>query len=59
MEIPLLHLINNDPVMTNQHSSYSSLLEVPKYVFDQNEVWGATAMILSEFKMLMLAELSK
>ena len=45
--------------MTNQHSSYSSLLEVPKYVFDQNEVWEATAMILSEFKMLMLAELSK
>jgi 8-oxo-dGTP pyrophosphatase MutT (NUDIX family) len=59
LEISLEGLINNQPKMTIQRTSFSNALEVPAYVFDQNEVWGATAMILSEFKMLFQAGLFK
>jgi hypothetical protein len=46
-------------MMTKQRTSSANSVEVPAYVFDQNEVWGATAMILSEFKMLLTSGLSK
>jgi 8-oxo-dGTP pyrophosphatase MutT (NUDIX family) len=59
LEISLEGLINNQPVMTKQRTSSANSVEVPAYVFDQNEVWGATAMILSEFKMLFTTGLSK
>jgi hypothetical protein len=35
------------------------LFQTQAYIFDQNEVWGATAMILSEFKMLFSSVLPK
>ena len=59
LEISLRDLINNKPLMTEQLTSNSSAVNVPAYVFDQNEIWGATAMILSEFKMLFSAVLLK
>tara|TARA_B100001057_G_scaffold68670_1_gene62410 strand:- start:408 stop:1052 length:645 start_codon:yes stop_codon:yes gene_type:complete len=59
LEISLESMINNQPMMTKQHISPANYVEVPAYVFDQNEVWGATAMILSEFQMLFTAGLSK
>ena len=59
LEISLEGLINNQPMMTKQRTSSANSVEVPAYVFDQNEVWGATAMILSEFKMLFTTGLSK
>lgn len=59
IEISFMDLINNIPVMTKQCSYSKALINVPTYVFDKNEVWGATAMILSEFKMLFSTELLK
>ena len=59
LEISLEDLINNQPMMTKQRTSSAKFVEVPAYIFDQNEVWGATAMILSEFQMLFTVGLSK
>ena len=59
LEISLESLINNKPIVIKLPSSSLTSIEVPAYVFDQNVVWGATAMILSEFKMLFTAGLSK
>ncbi len=52
LEISFTDFMDNIPMMTKQHTSSAVSVDVPAYVFDQNEVWGATAMILSEFKML-------
>ena len=59
IEIPLKNLISTEPFMTKQYSSSLELIYAPAYIFDQDEVWGATAMILSEFKMLLIASLFK
>ncbi len=59
LEISLKSLINNKPKVIKLPPSSLTSTEVPAYIFDQNEVWGATAMILSEFKMLFTAGLSK
>ena len=59
LEISLECLINKQPVMTKQHAYPIKSQKVPAYVFNQNEVWGATAMILSEFKMLFTSGLPK
>lgn len=59
LEISFSNFIDNTPTMTKQHTSSEALVDVPAYIFDQNEVWGATAMILSEFKMLFSSVLPK
>ena len=59
LEISLMDFINKESELTNQLNSNSTTITVPAYIFDQNVVWGATAMILSEFKMLFSAVLAK
>ena len=59
LEISLMDFINKESVMTKQLNSNSTSIEVPAYIFDKNVVWGATAMILSEFRMLFSAVLAK
>ena len=59
LEISLMDFINKKSVLTKQLNSNSNSITVPAYIFDQNVVWGATAMILSEFKMLFSAVLAK
>ena len=59
LEISLMDFINKKSVLTKQLNSNSTCITVPAYIFDQNVVWGATAMILSEFKMLFSAVLAK
>lgn len=59
IEVPLKNLIATEPSMTKQSNSSFELIDIPAYIFGQNEVWGATAMILSEFKMLLIASLFK
>jgi len=59
LEISLQSLIKNEPILIQLPPSSLTSIEVPAYVFDQNTVWGATAMILSEFKMLFTVVLSK
>ena len=59
LEISLMDFISKESVLTKQLNSNSNSIVVPAYIFDKNEVWGATAMILSEFKMLFSAVLAK
>lgn len=59
IEVPLKNLIATEPLITKQSNSSFELIDVPAYIFGQDEVWGATAMILSEFKMLLMASLFK
>jgi len=59
LEISLMDFINKESKLTKQLNSNSTSIKVPAYIFDQNVVWGATAMILSEFKMLFSAVLAK
>ena len=59
IEISLEDLLDKRPVMTRQPLSSSDFIEVPAYVLNGYKVWGATAMILSEFKMLITGGLYK
>ena len=59
LEISLQDLISKTPKITKQPTSSWGTINVPSYVFEHHEVWGATAMILSEFKMLLTAQLFK
>ena len=59
LEISFREFIYKMPIMTKQYTYSKASVDVPTYVFDQNEVWGVTAMILSEFKMLFSSVLPK
>ena len=59
MEISLSDLLDAEPVIRNQPTSYASQVAVPAFVFGPHVVWGATAMILSEFKALFGTRLLK
>ncbi len=59
LEISLQDLICKTPKITKQATLSWGTINVPSYVFEHHEVWGATAMILSEFKMLLTAQLFK
>ncbi|MEK9603930.1 MAG: CoA pyrophosphatase [Flavobacteriaceae bacterium] len=59
IKISLKDLIEKQAVMTKQLASSLNEIEVPTYVFDDHQVWGATAMILSEFKILLTTGLCK
>ena len=59
LEISLMDFINKESVLTKLLNSNSTSIVVPAYIFDKNVVWGATAMILSEFKMLFSDVLAK
>ena len=59
IEISLMDFVNKESVLTKQLNSNSNSIAVPAYIFDKNVVWGATAMILSEFKMLFSVVLAK
>lgn len=51
IEVPI-ELLLNDQILSTQviSNSYMDLIEVPGFKIDENFVWGATAMILSELK---------
>lgn len=55
IEIPLTSFLAAQPQKTTQlpSSSHGRSVEVPCYFFGEAAVWGATAMILSEFQYLM------
>ena len=55
VEVPLSMLLNPDFEGTSQLStSYSKMMEVPVFNFQGYTVWGATAMVLSEIRDLLL-----
>lgn len=51
VELPLIHLLDDTIITTKiMQTSYADSIEVPGFYIDNHFVWGATAMILSEFK---------
>lgn len=54
IEVPLTELLNDTNVVAKKLStSYAKNIEVPSFVLNGYTVWGATAMMLSELKMLL------
>ncbi|PKP10748.1 MAG: coenzyme A pyrophosphatase [Bacteroidetes bacterium HGW-Bacteroidetes-4] len=53
-EIPLSHLFNPELKKKEWWNLRGELIEIPFYHFADQKVWGATAMILSEFEQLLL-----
>lgn len=57
IEIPLKSILSNEFVGSNLiKNSYTKEAEVPTFKFDDNVIWGATAMMLSEIKDLILSK---
>ena len=56
LEIPVSKLLGHEQVLCkNLTTNYMDEFEVPCYVFNEKVVWGATAMILSELRILLLS----
>lgn len=56
IEIPLKQVLSDDFVSTKIiTTSYATDLEVPVFQFEEEVIWGATAMMLSEIKDLLLS----
>ena len=56
LEIPLANLLDHQQVLYKKlTTNYIDEFEVPCYVFNEKVVWGATAMILSELRILLLS----
>ena len=57
IEIPLKSILS-DKFIASQiiTTSYAKEIEVPIFKFDEEVIWGATAMMLSEIKDLILSE---
>ena len=53
IEVPLSTLFNRDVVQREPWPLRGVTVEVPFYQIGPHKVWGATAMILSEFSMLL------
>jgi len=53
IEVPLSTLFNQDVVKREPWELRGVTVEVPFYQIGPHKVWGATAMILSEFSMLL------
>ena len=55
LEIPLANLLDHQQVLYKKlTTNYIDEFEAPCYVFNKKVVWGATAMILSELRILLL-----
>ncbi len=50
IEVPLADFLSAPTTLHNIKASYSEFTGVPAYAINDNIVWGATAMILSELK---------
>ena len=56
LEIPLTNLLDHQQVWYKKlTTNYIDEFEAPCYVFNKKVVWGATAMILSELRILLLS----
>lgn len=53
-EIPLSHLFKPELKKKEWWNLRGELIEIPFYHLSEQKVWGATAMILSEFEQLLL-----
>ena len=58
IEVKLSDFLNEDnQINTSIHTSYAKNKQVPAYRLNNHIVWGATAMMRSELKMLLKASL--
>lgn len=56
IELPIEDLLNDSNIrMHVMDTSYSRSIEVPSLVVNENVIWGATAMMLSELKEVLKA----
>ena len=54
VEVPISELLNDQNTgFQKVTTSYAGMIEVPVYTLENKIVWGATAMILSELKVLL------
>ena len=54
IEVPLAELLNHqNRTFCTRDTSYAGPVEVPAFRFDGHLVWGATAMMLNELRMLL------
>ena len=51
IEIPLLELFKNKSIKIRNYKTIE--IETPMYIFDEEEIWGATAMITSELETIL------
>ncbi|WP_348800331.1 NUDIX hydrolase [Flavobacterium adhaerens] len=60
IELPLAILLS-DSIVTDVkiNTSYSKSVSVPVFKIDEHIVWGATAMMLSELKMVLIAAMTE
>jgi len=57
IEIPLQEILSDDFVTSKIiNTSYAQDIEVPIFKFNEEVIWGATAMMLSEIKDLILSD---
>lgn len=55
IEVPLSSVLSDDALnVMNITTSYANQIEVPVFKFKEEVIWGATAMMLSEIKDLLL-----
>ena len=60
IELPLTTFLSDSIVIhTEMTTSYSKSIEVPAFKIDEHIVWGATAMMLSELKIVLNSVLNK
>ena len=57
IEVSLSDFLNAKIITHNIKTSYSEFLGVPAYIINDKVVWGATAMILSELKDILIKSL--
>lgn len=60
IELPLTTFLSDSIVIsTNMTTSYAKSIEVPAFQIEKHIVWGATAMMLSELKIVLNSILNK
>jgi hypothetical protein len=57
LQLPLNQLIDFDVVERKLKNGSAAGMTVPCFVFDEHLIWGATAMILFEFKIFLQSRL--
>jgi len=49
IEIPLSHLLNRKNLLAESWTVRGEKRKIPFFHFQENKIWGATAMVLAEF----------
>jgi 8-oxo-dGTP pyrophosphatase MutT (NUDIX family) len=58
IEIPLFELLNENNIVQKEITTRGFQISAPAFIIDGTTIWGATAMILSEFKEILQKTMS-